>query len=97
MYSLLEDRDGNVWAGTTEGLNRLTPRKISQIVDLGIVRGVEKTPDANVWVGTVDGLVEFDDASTKLREWRPDDARVPRCRSTNHGTLWVATTRSLCR
>jgi ligand-binding sensor domain-containing protein len=97
VYSLLEDRDGNVWAGTTEGLNRLTPRKISQIVDLGIVRGVEKTPDANVWVGTVDGLVEFGNAGTRLREWRPDDARVTALSVDDRGTLWVATTRSLVR
>ena len=97
VYSLLEDRDGNVWAGTTEGLNRLTPRKISQIVDLGIVRGVERTPDANVWVGTVDGLVEFGAAGARLREWRPDDARVTALSVDDRGTLWVATTRSLVR
>src|SRR4029079_15468757 len=43
VYSLLEDRDGNVWAGTTEGVNRLTARRISQMIDLGIVRGLEVT------------------------------------------------------
>ncbi|MBI3492622.1 MAG: hypothetical protein HY047_12715 [Acidobacteria bacterium] len=51
VYALLEDRDGNIWAGTTEGLNRLTPRKITQFVDLGLVRGVEVTPDGSVWGG----------------------------------------------
>ena len=27
--ALLEDKDGNIWAGTTEGLSRLTPRRVA--------------------------------------------------------------------
>ena len=41
VLSLMEDREGNVWVGTSEGLSRLVPRKITQITDLGLVTGVE--------------------------------------------------------
>src|SRR6185295_4669184 len=34
--ALLDDRDGNIWAGRTQGLNRASPRKIAQIIDLGL-------------------------------------------------------------
>src|SRR4029453_5513338 len=57
--ALIEDKDGNIWAGTTEGLRRLTPRRVSQLTDQGLVVGIEMTPDRNVWVGTDDALIRF--------------------------------------
>jgi signal transduction histidine kinase/streptogramin lyase len=96
VYSLLEDRDGNVWAGTTEGLNRLTPRRITQMIDLGIVRGLDVT-SSGLWVGTVDGLVEFTAAGSRLSEWRPSGARVTALYADPHETIWVATDRQLLR
>lgn len=60
VYALIEDRDGNIWAGTTEGLNRLTPRTIEQIIDIGLVRGVASAPDGTIWIRTVDKLFTVD-------------------------------------
>jgi signal transduction histidine kinase/ligand-binding sensor domain-containing protein len=96
VYSLLEDRDGNIWAGTTEGVNRLTPRKISQMIDLGIVRGLAVT-SAGVWVGTVDGLVQFTADGARAREWKPAGARVTALYADTQETIWVATDRQLVR
>ena len=96
VYSLLEDRDGNIWAGTTEGVNRLTPRKISQMIDLGIVRGLAVT-SSGVWVGTVDGLVQFAADGIRTREWKPSGARVTALYADPAETIWVATDRQLLR
>jgi signal transduction histidine kinase/ligand-binding sensor domain-containing protein len=96
VYSLLEDRDGNIWAGTTEGVNRLTPRKISQMIDLGIVRGLAGT-SSGVWVGTVDGLVQFTDDGARAREWKPAGARVTALYADRQEMIWVATDRQLVR
>ena len=96
VYSLLEDRDGNIWAGTTEGVNRLTPRKISQMIDLGIVRGLAGT-SSGVWVGTVDGLVQFTADGARTREWKPSGARVTALYADPAETIWVATDRQLLR
>jgi signal transduction histidine kinase len=97
VYSLLEDRDGNVWAGTTEGVNRLTPRRISQMIDLGIVRGLAVT-SSGVWVGTVDGLVQFSADGSRSREWKPAaGARLTALYADRQEIIWVATDRQLLR
>ena len=96
VYSLLEDRDGNVWAGTTEGVNRLTPRKISQMIDLGIVRGLDAT-SSGVWVGNVDGLVQFTAGGARRREWKSTGARVTALYADPQETIWVATDRQVLR
>ena len=54
VLTLMEDRDGNLWAGTSEGLNRLVPRRIIRVTDLGLVTGVEPGVDGDLWVSTVD-------------------------------------------
>jgi signal transduction histidine kinase/ligand-binding sensor domain-containing protein len=96
VYSLLEDRDGNIWAGTTEGVNRLTPRRISQMIDLGIVRGLAVS-SSGVWVGTVDGLVQFTADGARAREWKASGARVTAMYADAQETIWVATDRQLLR
>ena len=50
VLALMEDRDGNLWAGTSEGLNRLVPRRIIRVTDLGLVTGVEPGVDGDLWV-----------------------------------------------
>src|SRR5207249_9141393 len=59
VTALLEDSEGNIWAATLDGLNRLTPHKITPITNLGLVGGVEISPNGSVWVGTVDAVIEF--------------------------------------
>jgi signal transduction histidine kinase/ligand-binding sensor domain-containing protein len=98
VYSLLEDRDGNIWAGTTEGLNRLTPRRITQLVDLGLVNGVEETPDGRIWLGTTRGLIQVERFDRDARELRPmGQARVRALHADRQGTLWAATDTNLLR
>ena len=58
VNALLEDREGNIWAGTTEGLNRLTPHKVTQM-NLGVVAGVDMTSDGTIWVGTVNEVLRL--------------------------------------
>ena len=41
---MFEDREGNIWAGTPEGLTRLTPYKASQMTDIGLVAGAAQDP-----------------------------------------------------
>jgi signal transduction histidine kinase/streptogramin lyase len=96
VYALLEDSDGNIWAGTTQGLNRLTPRRINQIVDLGIVIGIETTPDGTICAGTVDALVQFSATGRRVCRWRePRGGRLTALYTDERGTLWVASDRAL--
>jgi signal transduction histidine kinase/ligand-binding sensor domain-containing protein len=93
VESLLEDREGNIWVATSDGLNRLTPHKVAQVTDLGLVRGVQVSPAGDVWIGTVDAVVKIPRgdlfqprsavglANATLRAMHVDE----------RGSLWVAT------
>ncbi len=96
--ALIEDRDGNIWAGTTEGLNRLTPRRISQLTTYGIVVGIDLTRDGSVWAGTLDELIRFPGGKeTQAVGFPLHDARFRIMHADAGGSLWVATDRYLAR
>ncbi len=98
IYSLLEDRDGNIWAGTTDGLSRLTPHRLTQITNLGLVTGLEPTRDGNMWAATADGLMQLArrggtwQKQIELRGLRPDAMAAEA-----DGALWVAAGNTLLR
>jgi signal transduction histidine kinase/ligand-binding sensor domain-containing protein len=63
VISLFEDKEGNIWVGTSGGLNRFTPydtvSPVSNLEEFGgrSVQVVARSNDGGVWVGTTDGLV----------------------------------------
>ena len=99
VTQLFEDRDGNIWVATRDGLNRLTPHKMTPITDVGIVNAVDATRDGRVWVGTVDAVVSFADGrigsrSSSIALPHPPLAAM---HADPQGTLWVATASELMR
>ena len=92
-YSLLEDREGNIWVGTTDGLNRLTAHKVTQMANLGLVTGLEAASDGSVWAATADGLLHLTDTKG---EWKPtrtvfQGLGTRAMYADEKGTLWIAT------
>src|SRR5437762_6293193 len=57
--AIFEDRDGQIWAGNGDGLIRLAKPRVTPVTNLGLVYGVQTTPDAAVWVTTPDRLIRF--------------------------------------
>jgi signal transduction histidine kinase len=98
VLTLMEDRDGNLWAGTSEGLNRLIPRRIARVTDLGLVTGVEPGPDGDLWVSTIDELMRFSASNTEspLARVRLPGSRL-RTMYANGRSLWVVTNRGIVR
>jgi signal transduction histidine kinase len=96
--ALLEDRDGNIWAGTTQGVNRVSPRKIVQIIDRGPVLAIERKSPRAVWAATADGLVEVTEAADEARGAKMlAGERVLALHRDRQGRLWAATAGSLVR
>jgi ligand-binding sensor domain-containing protein/two-component sensor histidine kinase len=97
IHALIEDRDGNIWVGTTAGLHRLTPRELTPVEKVSDVLVLEPTPDASVWGGTPNGLVRFSVRSAPPQEDRIGLAGydVRALYRDLDGTLWVGTTTGL--
>lgn len=97
VTDLEEDREGNIWVATRDGLNRLTPHKMTPITDVGIVTGVDATPDGRVWVGSADDVVSFPDGRVTERSSALPLPNPPLAamHADTRGRLWVATARRL--
>jgi signal transduction histidine kinase/ligand-binding sensor domain-containing protein len=99
VRSIFEDRDGNIWAGTTEGVDRLVPHRITPWTGLGLVGTIAAAPDNRMWVGTADGLIRF---SRAAGAWQPDQTRVSipglrALRADAKGVMWAASSDGLLR
>ncbi len=68
IFTLLEDKSGIIWAGTSSGLNGIDPVSLkvvikynssspaSQRISNGIIRCLLQDESGNIWLGTEDGL-----------------------------------------
>jgi signal transduction histidine kinase/ligand-binding sensor domain-containing protein len=93
VRALFEDRNGDVWVGTTVGLHRFARRRVTPITDLGVVSAVEADPRGGVWVGTGSGLVRLSD-SGRQRFTKADGLPNEQIRALHLDRmqqLWVAT------
>src|SRR4029077_10372731 len=98
IQSLLEDREGNIWIGTTAGLQRLTERKMTPVVNLGLVTSIEATGDSGVWVGTGDAVIRLSPDATDWKQDRLANPVTPYVRALHRdgrGTLWIAANQGL--
>jgi signal transduction histidine kinase/ligand-binding sensor domain-containing protein len=92
VLGLLEDRAGNIWAGTYEGLNKLTKARMIAVPSMRTASAIDLTPDGHVWVGTAESLVRF--APDRDRWQAVEQIRVSGLRALHvneRGTVWVAT------
>jgi signal transduction histidine kinase/ligand-binding sensor domain-containing protein/DNA-binding response OmpR family regulator len=96
VRALLEDRDGNLWAGTTAGLSRLGTGKFftagseTSAMD---VSAIFQDREASIWVGTVAGL--YREREGKLPSYGASlglSHSVVLCTyQARDGSLWVGT------
>jgi signal transduction histidine kinase/ligand-binding sensor domain-containing protein len=93
VRTLFEDRNGDVWVGTTVGLHRFARRRVTPFTGLGVVSSVEADRRGTVWVGTTSGLVQI--SSSGRRRYGVADglpsAQIRALHVDRSQTLWVAT------
>ena len=98
VNALMEDREGNIWAGAPGGLSRLAPRLVTPVMNLGPVAAMEATSDGSVWVEAVDTVIRFSSGDSKrLLQKRLSLGSQITALSADEEQLWVATTRELVR
>lgn len=99
VLALLEDRDGNIWVGTTDGLNRLTPDRFAHVQDLGLVTGVVTTSAGDLWAGTAEGVVRLVERNGTLQPAGRYLEHLPirGLHADAGGALWAATERGVYR
>jgi signal transduction histidine kinase/streptogramin lyase len=99
VRTLFEDREGNIWAGTDEGLNRLTPYKVTPVTTLGMVTALDVMRDGRVWVATADTVMRFSETGgwwqTDGAEWSIAGTRAMHV--DNDGVVWLAANDVLMR
>ncbi len=86
VVSVYEDRDGNVWAGTLDGLNRLTRFVATPVQGLGLVSGLEVSPQG-IWVMTAESLPACSRAAARStgRSWPTTATSEPSTRTRRAG------------
>jgi ligand-binding sensor domain-containing protein len=99
VQSVLEDRDGNIWVGTTGGLHRLQQRPLTPVENVGFVVAMEPADGSQMWAGTTNGMIRFSGAPGP---WARVGARSPgpdvRSLSRDQaGTLWIGASDGLWR
>ncbi len=97
IYAILEDGDGNIWLGTTEGLNRLTPKKVEQVSEVAVAVSVGTLRDGTMVVATPDELLRFADGNTAAQPKRTalEGAMLSAMYIDDSDRVWVGTSRGL--
>ncbi len=107
VNSILQDKKGFIWIGTSEGLNRFDGYKFRVFLSSddpntlshnGIVNVVEDSK-GNIWVATQGGLSMFDIEKEIFIRYLPDPSNPNSISSSSvvdiaedeHGDLWIAT------
>lgn len=65
VQAIFEDREGNIWLGTTTGLSRLSVRSMTDVAihpvfEASGARVMTVAPSGTVWAGTRAGVVRFE-------------------------------------
>ena len=103
-HALLEDRHGNVWVGTNDGLLRCDGRRFVNLTNEGDLAGAHIwcicwDGEDHLWLGTSHGLFRYDGTQfvtfTDADGW--SGAPVQCIYQDREGYLWIGTTNGLSR
>ena len=102
ICSLFEDREGNVWVGTSRGLDRfrelpVTTLTLKQGLSSDFSRSVMAATDGSIWLATHDGLMRWSNGQITMfrkADGLPDNVALSLFQD-DRGRIWVSTDRGL--
>ena len=104
VESLLVDREGNLWVGTSAGLNQLRPKSVScfgpeEGLGFGAVQGLAEIAPGKIWAGKAsDGLYHWEGRNfsrLSLAGLSRNETQVNAVLATRDGGGWVASGKGL--
>jgi signal transduction histidine kinase/ligand-binding sensor domain-containing protein len=95
--TMIEDRDGSIWAGTGESLVRLESPRVRRLTNLGLATSVDASPDGDIWVSTADGVMKYRSPESSQGLPMLSDVNVHAMRTDMMGAAWVALDNDLVR
>jgi len=105
--TIFEDREGNIWAGTTAGLDRfhdlaVATFSVKQGLSSSTVVSVLADADGGVWVGTFEGLNRVKNGQVMIgetgggkRDGKINGQNPYSIFQDHHGRVWVTTKREV--
>ena len=98
VRSVLVDRDGVIWVGTTDGLHRMHRGRFEEIRtpsgdSIGLVSAIHEDREGNIWAGTHSGLIQLRDLKV-VRLGRRDGLSHPIVLTmvqNAEGSTWLGT------
>lgn len=108
VYSILQDRQGYLWFGTWDGLNKFDGLKFTTYnkengLSNEVINCLLESEDGNLWIGTENGLNFLDRQSGQIKVFQnnPNDSTTLSDNWINHlhqppgGNIYVGTRRGL--
>ena len=92
VHSFFEDREGNIWVATLNGLDRfrdfaVATLSVNQGLSNALVGSVLAARDGSVWIGTFDGLNRWNNGQITVYRERTAQNRSPGVREIDGGGL----------
>lgn len=107
VKSIIQDSNGYMWIGTTDGLNKYNGNKFEiykynekdqNSISGNIIIAIEEDKEGNIWVGTSYGLNKIDYKTNKITRYLPAENgcnishyRIRTIKATDSGDILVGT------
>lgn len=97
IFSVLEDKQGNLWAATNRSLCKLDTASMTFLPiatsEFSAVYSIENGEDGRLWMGTDRGLYTFDIFSNKIQQINLNsefkDKAIKKVLPDNNGGVWI--------